>query len=351
MPCHNEEKLISASIESLVDDYVMNHAEIIVIDGLSTDNTVEIVRGFMEKKYPVKLLKNQGKLQCYGLNQGISEAGGDIIVRVDAHSVYPKGYVKKLVQLLETTGAANVGGVMLPKGHTPVQEAIALAMQHPIGVGDARFHLGNYKGYVDTVYLGTFRKKIFETVGLFDTNCRTNEDAELNIRLLKEGEKIYLDSSIQVEYLPRDSFGKLAVQYFRYGRGRAYTTAKHRQITSFRQLAPPLLVISLAGSLILSLFTPLFLIFWGCYMLSLPGAALFTRPNRKISLKLRLLMSIAFMIMHTSWGVGFLGFFIIPAGKWPFKTRQCNDRNQNEHGDIIPTNVESNREDNEKKID
>ena len=312
MPCYNEEGFIEKAIESLVDDYVKKNAEILVVDGLSTDNTVSAAAGFLKKNVPVKLLKNEKKLQCHGLNLGISEARGDIIVRVDAHSVYPKEYVKKLVQLLETTEAANVGGVMLPKGNTPVQEAIALAMQHPIGVGDARFHLGNYKGYVDTVYLGAFRRNIFETVGLFDTNCRTNEDAELNIRILKKGEKIYLDSSIQVEYLPRDSFGKLAVQYFRYGRGRAYTTAKHRKITSPRQLAPPLLIIGLIGSLILSFFSPYFLIFWGCYLLSLLAAALFSRPGsgRKISLKGRFLMGIAFLVMHIGWGAGFLGFFI-----------------------------------------
>ncbi|MCP5053395.1 MAG: glycosyltransferase family 2 protein, partial [bacterium] len=231
MPCYNEEQFIARAIESLADDYVIKYAGILVVDGLSSDGKVDIVNGFIGRNFPVRLLRNEKKLQCYGLNLGIAEAKGDIIVRVDAHSLYPWGYVEKLVHLLETVPAANVGGIMLPRGHTPVQKAIALAMRHPIGVGDAKFHLGNYKGYVDTVYLGTFKKDVFETVGLYDTNCRTNEDAELNIRLLKEGKKIYLDSSIQVEYLPRDSFAKLALQYFLYGRGRAYTTVKHRQVT------------------------------------------------------------------------------------------------------------------------
>ncbi len=323
MPCYNEEKFIARAIETLVDDYVREHSEILVVDGQSTDHTVDIVTGFMEKGVPVKLLENVKKLQCYGLNQGISAAVGEFIVRVDAHSTYPEGYVKKLVHLLETTDAVNVGGVMFPKGHTPVQQAVALAMQHPIGVGDAKFHLGNFKGYVDTVYLGAFRKRIFETVGLFDTHCRTNEDAELNIRLLKAGEKIYLDSSIQVEYLPRDTFGKLAVQYFRYGMGRAYTTVKHRLFTSYRQAAPPLLVIGLAVSLIVSFFNPLFLIFWAGYILAIAAVALFTWPGRNISLKLRILMGIAFMVMHTSWGTGFLWFFIKNAfgDQEPFRER------------------------------
>jgi len=315
MPCFNEEKFIGRAIESLVDDYVMKQGEILVVDGLSSDGTVDIVSGYIKQNFPIKLLKNEKKLQCFGLNQGISAAQGEIIVRVDAHSFYPRGYVRKLVDLLDQTGAANVGGVMLPKGESPVQEAVALALQHPIGVGDAKFHLGNYQGYVDTVYLGAFPKEVFDSVGLYDTNCRTNEDAELNIRILKNGGKIYLDSTIQVEYLPRDSFAKLAVQYFHYGRGRAYTTVKHRQVTSYRQVAPSLLVIGLMGSLVLSFFNPLFLILWGCYLLALLSAVLFTWCKRNIPLKIRLLMGIAFAVMHTSWGVGFLSFFIIPPRK------------------------------------
>jgi len=315
MPCYNEEKFIARSIESLMDDYVLEYGEILVVDGRSSDNTIEIVESFIEKKFPIKILKNEKRMQCFGLNQGIQAAGGEFIVRVDAHSYYPSGYVKKLVELLEKTDAVNVGGMMLPVGETAVQKAIAWAMQHPIGVGDAKFHLGNYSGYVDTVYLGAFKKEVFETLGLFDTHCRTNEDAEFNIRILNAGKKIYLDSSIQVEYRPRDSYVKLAVQYFFYGRGRAYTTVKHRRITSYRQMAPPLLVLALSGSLLAGFINPLFLAIWVGYLLALKLAAIFTRRKWKIPLKIRLLMTIAFMIMHTSWGAGFLSFFIVPPKK------------------------------------
>lgn len=310
IPCFNEEKSIAHTIETLVDDYVMENAEIIVVDGLSTDHTADIAAAFIQKNYPVKLLKNENKLQCFGLNMGITGAEGEIVVRVDAHSSYPEGYVRKLVHLLETKDAVNVGGVMMPKGHKPVQQAIALAMRHPIGVGNAKFHLGNFDGYVDTVYLGAFRRQIFETVGLFDTNCSTNEDAELNIRLLKAGGKIYLDSSIQVEYFPRETFGKLAVQYFRYGMGRGYTTLKHRRFTSYRQAVPPLLVTGLFVSLALSVFNRLFLLSWGCYIAALTVLALFTWRKRKISFSIRFLMVIAFFVMHTAWGTGLLTFFI-----------------------------------------
>jgi len=315
LPCYNEEKFLGRAIESLTDDYVQEHGEILVVDGLSTDETIAIAERYRAQNYPVKLLTNKKRLQCYGLNMAIGEALGEIIIRVDAHSSYPLGYVEKLVGLLESTGAANVGGVMLPIGHTRVQQAVALAMQHPVGVGNARFHLGNFQGYVDTVYLGAFQKKELLATGLFDTECRTNEDAELNIRLLKAGKKIYLDSSIQVEYLPRDTFGKLAKQYFLYGFGRAYTTVKHRLFTSYRQAAPPLLVMALVATLLLSLLNPLFLILWGGYMGALLAVALLTWRKREISFSIRVLMGVAFMVMHLSWGGGFIGFFIKKV--WP----------------------------------
>lgn len=316
MPSYHEEKYIAAAIESLVDDYVRENAEILVIDGDSNDETLAIVNKYIKKGYPVKLIQNEDRYQCYALNLGIREARGRYIVRVDAHSTYPEGYVRKLVELLESTGAANVGGVMYPKGNSPVQEAVALAMQHPVGVGNAKFHLGDYKGYVDTVYLGAFRKEIFQTVGEYDINCRTNEDAELNIRILKTGGKIYLDSSIRVEYRPRDTFGKLARQYFMYGRGRAYTTLKHHCITSLRQLAAPALVFGLLGSFLMGWVHPGFFLPWLLYIFSIFAVAFFTFRGRDIPFRTRLRMGIAFMFMHVPWGAGFFSFFFYrPEGR------------------------------------
>jgi succinoglycan biosynthesis protein ExoA len=183
-------------------------------------------------------------------------------------------------------------------------------LTHPIGVGDARWHLGNFKGYVDTVYLGTFWKRLFDDMGFYDANANPNEDAELNLRILKTRNKIYLDSSIKVVYFPRESFKKLAAQYFKYGRGRCYTTLKHRKITSLRQLAPIALVIGLFLSIIFSFFWPIFLLFPLSYLLALLLTVLFSWPREKIPLKQRFLAGLVFAIMHVSWGIGFLSFLI-----------------------------------------
>jgi succinoglycan biosynthesis protein ExoA len=310
MPCYNEEESIGKSIETLVDEYFEKNCELIVVNGMSNDGTNKVVQSLINQGLQIKFLKNKKKLQTYGLNLGISEAKGEIIVRADAHSLYPPRYVKKCVELLKKTGASNVGGVMLPQGKKIVQKAIALALQHPAGVGNAKFHLGNYSGYVDTVYLGTYWKRLFDEIGLYDTNCETNEDAEFNIRILKSNKKVYLDSSIKVIYFPRSSLKDLAVQYFKYGRGRCYTTLKHRKITSARQLAPVILIIILLTSFILSFWNPLFLLIPLSYLVALFLIALLSWTNQNIPLKQRILTGVAWAIMHVSWGVGFLSHLI-----------------------------------------
>ena len=310
MPCYNEEKFVKNSIESLVGDYFPKYCELIIVDGMSSDGTREVVQSFIKQGLRIRLLENKKRFQAYGLNLGISEAKGEIIIRADAHCLYPHGYIKKCVELLKATGASNVGGVMLPQGASTNQRAISLALIHPLGVGDAKWHLGNFYGYVDTVYLGTFWRKLFDEIGLYDTNCKTNEDAELNLRILKAEKKIYLDSSIRVIYFPRESLKKLAVQYFKYGKGRCYTSLKHKKITSLRQLGPFGLVVGLILSLILSFFWPVFLFFPLSYLIALFLTALFSWPKKKIPLRQKLIVGLAWVIMHTCWGLGFLSYLI-----------------------------------------
>jgi succinoglycan biosynthesis protein ExoA len=308
MPCYNEEKYIKKSVESLLDDYFLKNCEIIIVEGMSSDGTRDIVRSLMKQGLRLYLLENKKRIQASGLNIGISNAKGEIIVRADAHCLYPPEYIKKCVELLETTGASNVGGMMLPQGFSTSQKAISLALRHPMGVGDAKYHLGNFKGYVDTVYLGTFWKRLFDEIGPYDEN--PNEDAELNLRILKAGKKIYLDSSIRVIYFPRESIKKFAALYFKYGRGRCHTTLKHRKITSLRQLAPVALSIGLFLSIIFSFFWPLFLLFPLSYLLTLLLTVLFSWPKEKIPLKQRLLAGLSFAVMHVSWGAGFLSYLV-----------------------------------------
>ena len=305
MPCLNEEANISRAVKSLVDDYVLRNGEILIVDGGSTDRTREIVSD-LAGKYPIRLLENPNRLQSHGMNIGIREARGAIIIRADAHGLYPPDYVRRCVRMLEPEDIANAGGVMVPAGETPVQKAIARAMRHPLGVGDAKYHLGRYRGYYEGVYLGSFKKNIFDKVGLYDPKAHPKEDAEMNLRIIRAGGKIWLDGSLEVIYRPRKSYAGLFRQYFHYGRGRCYTTLKHRRFTSWRQVLPPVWVMALFGSAVLSFWTPLFLIFPGLYATAVLFAALFGKIDPRPSLKERFLIFPAFVSMHIAWGSGFL---------------------------------------------
>jgi succinoglycan biosynthesis protein ExoA len=307
IPCLNEEAGLARALESLIDDYVRERGEVLVVDGGSRDRTREIAGRYAERGWPLRLLDNPDRLQSQGMNIGIREASGAAIVRADAHALYPKDYVRRCVELLRDKGADNAGGVMWPVGETTFQKAAACAMRHPVGVGDARYHLGNYSGWnPDGVYLGAFRREVFEKVGFYDPAAHPNEDAELNLRMSMAGLKIWLDGTLRVTYFPRKTLFSLARQYFLYGRGRRYTTRKHRRMTSWRQAVPIALVAGLAGCLVAAPFFPPTLAFPGAYLAGLAVSALAVPCGGREPWGVRLRLIPIFATMHVAWALGFL---------------------------------------------
>jgi succinoglycan biosynthesis protein ExoA len=305
VPCFNEAGSIGPALRSVLDDFVRAEAEILVIDGGSSDDTRAEVEAMIRAGEPVRILDNPGRIQSRGLNLGIGEARGRFIVRLDAHGLYPPHYVKRCLELLEEHDAACAGGVMWPQGETPVQKAVAAAMRHPLGVGNARYHLGGYSGEYEGVYLGAFRREVFETAGLFDPRAVTNEDAELYARIRKSGGRIWLDGSLRVTYHPRKTFRALAAQYFRYGRGRFATARKHRGLTSWRQVAPLIHLMLTVAALGAALWLPWTLLYPGAYFGAVFFVSLFGRFE-SVPAGGRILVFLSFIIMHFFWAAGFL---------------------------------------------
>ncbi|MBW2617832.1 MAG: glycosyltransferase, partial [Deltaproteobacteria bacterium] len=198
IPCYNEAANLPACLASLFAPELAEECQWLIIDGRSTDQTPAVARDLSGRIPNLTLIDNPLRLQAHGLNQGLRQAQGRYIIRADAHSLYPPDYIKNLIALLKETGAWNAGGRMKPKGQSPFQRAVARAMSHPLGVGDARFHLCGFKGPVDTVYLGAFPAWVFERVGPFDPAAHPNEAAELNLRIRLAGGTIFLDGAIEV---------------------------------------------------------------------------------------------------------------------------------------------------------
>lgn len=306
VPCYNEENFIGPCLESVISDFVVKNCELLVLDGGSSDGTRRVVAEYA-MRYPfIRLLDNPGRLQSRGMNVGLKAARGDTIVRLDAHSAYPPDYVERCCGALETSNAANVGGMMVPVGSGMVQEAVARAMSHPAGIGGSKFHLDNFKGYVDTAYLGTFRHDILNVLGGYDPAAHPAEDAELNCRILALGEKVYLDNSIRVQYHPRDTFARLMKQFFWYGRGRCYVILKHRRIFTLGRLAPPLLVVSLLASVGLSVLDARCLLVPLAYMFATVTVAATMWWGEPGFFRRTLTQGAVLATMHLSYGTGFL---------------------------------------------
>ena len=201
LPIRNEAAHIGECLAAvLAQDYPADRMEVLVMDGMSDDATRSIVAAIAGRRPAVTLtlLDNPGRIVPAAMNRALDHARGEIIVRVDGHSVIAPDYVRACVDALERTGAECVGGPMVARGTVPFGEAVALATSHPFGVGGARFHYATEVMETDTVYMGTFRREVFGWAGEFDEEMACNEDDEFHYRLRAKGGSLSLADSIYI---------------------------------------------------------------------------------------------------------------------------------------------------------
>jgi len=312
VPCRNEARYISACLDSiLASAYPADSLEVLVVDGRSTDNTKKVVAEYTARNPLVRLLDNPKRVVPTALNIGVRAATGDVIVRMDAHVVYPPEYIPRLVAALAETGADNVGGCMitLPADGTAVAQAIAIALAHPFGVGNARFRIGaKATRTVDTVPFGCFPRSVFTRVGLFDEEMTRNQDDEFNSRIVRRGGKIVLVPDVVCYYYARGSFRQLARMFYQYGAFKPLAARKAGRIMTARQLVPGAFVGALTASTAAAPFLPLAL------SAALGIAALYSvgilfcagRVARTHGFRCAVAIAATFPVVHFSYGVGFL---------------------------------------------
>lgn len=306
IPVRNEVRSIVPAIASCLAQDYDGPLEVIVADGMSTDGTREAVAQTTATDARVRLVDNPDHVTPAALNRAVEAARGDIIVRCDAHAALPPGYVRRAVDQLASTGAANVGGIQRAVGSTVVSRAVAMAMSSRLGVGDAKFRYGGTPGPVDTVYLGAFRRDVLERIGGFDESLVRNQDYELNYRLRAAGETVWFDPELAVDYAPRATFGGLARQYFDYGVGKRRMLRRHPASLRWRQLAPPALLAGLAlsvGTAAAGWWRPALVgpVVYGAVLLG--GAAVQGVTRRDPA---AILFPAAVATMHIAWGAGFV---------------------------------------------
>jgi len=314
VPCYNEQATIRGLLDAiLAQTYPLEHLEVVISDGQSTDGTRDLISVF-QKDHPelsVQVVDNTLRSIPSSLNRAIEAARGEIIIRLDAHSMPYPDYVARCAQALDEGRGANVGGAweVRPGAATWMAEAIAVAASHPLGVGDALYRLAPQAGAVDTVPFGAFRRSLIDSIGNFDETLLSNEDYEFNTRVRQSGGTVWLDPAIRSVYFARSTLDALVRQYARYGFWKWRMLRRYPMTLRWRQALPPMFVSSLIGLSILGIWFGLFRFLLAAeiltYLSVLSLAGLRAAQKRQKPL-LVIGLPLAITSMHLSWGSGFL---------------------------------------------
>jgi GT2 family glycosyltransferase len=318
MPVRNEERIIARCVGAiLAQDYPSEDLEIIIADGDSDDATVSIIQSLPEA-HRIHVIRNPRRSQASGLNAAIACAYGDVIVRVDAHTIIAPDYVRQCVLTLETSGAEAVGGCLEPVGVTYMGRAVATALKSAFAVPSA-YRVSTRSQYTDDVSLGAWPRTVFDRVGMFDERYLANEDYEFHVRIRQSGGKVYLAPEIRSQYYGRQTLGALARQFFTYGRSKPRTLIAHPTSVRPRHLVAPGFVTALVGLPALATFAVLppmasarvsasaiaaLAVVVGLY--SLVSWIFAVRAvTAKRDWRLLTVVPLVFAAIHTAWGAGF----------------------------------------------
>lgn len=319
MPVLNEERYVALALNSLLGQTRDLDAQILVLDGGSQDATRDIVERIALIEPSVRWVENPGRTQSAGCNLAaeLSDAHRRLMLRADAHAAYPDDFVRRAITACLHTGATSVVVPMRTVGLGGVQRAIAATQNSRLGNGGSAHRRRGASRYVEHGHHAVFDLAFFRSIGGYDPAFTHNEDAELDVRGLQAGGRIWLCAEAIMDYFPRDDLVALARQYVRHGRGRARTIRKHSIRPKLRQCLPLAILASAVLTPLATVSAWAALPFTTYALVCLLCGAIETARSRDPAL---LLMGPAAMVMHVSWAVGFLdGLFRQPTRIHPLQ--------------------------------
>lgn len=332
MPVRNEEAHIGRTVAAvLAQDYPADRLEVLVADGRSADGTRDVLARLAARDGRLKVIDNPGRIVATGLNAAIRQSRGEIVVRVDGHTEIEVGYVRACAEALSRTGADNACGRMTAVGDGAFGRAVAAATSSRFGVGGARFHYSEREEWVDTVYLGAWRREVFSWIGFFDEELVRDQDDEFNHRLRAAGGRILLSPAVRSRYTVRGTPRSLYRQYFQYGFWKVRVMQKHTAQMRPRQLVPPLFVlvflllagVALAWPRTQAARLPLAALA-ALYLVADVFAALAVAARQRAN---PLLLAIVFPVLHVAYGTGFLAGLVHFRGRWGENSSSAAARN------------------------
>jgi glycosyltransferase involved in cell wall biosynthesis len=263
----NEAGYLTDCLESVLSQFGQDDRwELILVDGQSTDQSVQVANYFLKSNgVAYTLLENSRLTLASGWNIGIRAAKGKYIIRPDAHAVLQPGYINTGIETLKSIpDAAVAGGVLETRGKTLMGKVICEALSMKTGVGNSSFRTGAPSGFYDTAVYGIYRKEVFDKVGLFNEELERHQDTELHWRMHQKGMNFYMNNEMVAVYFCRDSLPALGKQMYRIGFCFSdLIKAGARGALGLRHRIPMMFYLYLVAILILSLMIPRMMeLFW-----------------------------------------------------------------------------------------
>lgn len=322
---YNAGNSLQNSLGSLLEqDYPHENIEVILVDGLSSDNTKRTMLDFQQnvKSFDKIIVKdNPGKYLACGWNVALSEASGDIILRVDAHTKFPKDFISKNIECIET-GEDICGGkvISILENDSPFDRVMLKAENSMFGGGFSFFRRGQECRYTSTLAFAAYRKHVFDAVGRYNENLVRTEDNEMHYRMAKKGYKFLFNPEIISYRFCRNNLESLMRQKFLNGYWVGLTMGIAPRAFSPFYLIPFIFVITIIAALILCFITPwpliiLLFAYVIVLLLSLVSAIKNTKFYRAI-----LLLPLIIAELHICYGLGtFKGLIYLPFWKRKIK--------------------------------
>jgi len=318
IPVRNEKEKISGTLNSILSQSYNGEIEIIIADGMSNDGTRETINNYTEDYSYIYLIDNPEKIVSTGFNRALTISKGGVIIRIDGHAEAGEDFIINNIKKLNNIDADCVGGLINHSSRTIVGNYISIAQSSKFGTGGASFRTGIKVGrFVDTLAFGAYKRDAFLRNGGYDEELIRNQDEEFNFRLIQNGGKIWIDPSINSIYYVRDSISKFFKQYYYYGFFKVRVIQKTKDLISWRHIVPTLFVLAIVFSSFMIYFYKLTwptITVFGAYFTTSIIFTLYESMRRNC--KPLVLLPFVYLLMHISYGIGFIFGLFYFLNKW-----------------------------------
>ena len=240
MPVLNEAHSIGDSVRSILAQKLNDYdLELCVVDGRSTDGSIDILEKIASQDARVRLIENAARKTPVAFNLGIRAARGEYVCILGAHASYAPDYIAVCLREMHACGASGCSGriITVPANGSLQARLAAWTLESQFASSPSSVRTKR-EGFVDTIPYPVFRRETLLQVGGYDEQLERNQDNDLNHRLRAAGHRLLLTARTQSLYRARPTIAALLKFAYRSGWWHGISLRNRPQSISLRHMTP-----------------------------------------------------------------------------------------------------------------